>query len=65
MDKSKQTPNDRRGSRTRRNPRDPAAERKEQRRGWNPADDIFGEKIVDKDLDLDRGKYSTPPPRRS
>jgi hypothetical protein len=33
-------------------------------RPWNPADDIFGEKVVDKDLDLDGGKYSTPPPRR-
>lgn len=66
MDKSKQTPGDRVG-RTKRKPRDPSPEREEQsrqRRGWNPADDIFGEKIVDKDLDLDRGKYSTPPPRR-
>jgi hypothetical protein len=37
---------------------------KPARPGWNPADDIFGEKVVDKDLDLDGGKYSTPPPRR-
>ncbi|HUS31844.1 MAG TPA: hypothetical protein VMZ53_25260 [Kofleriaceae bacterium] len=63
MDKAKQTPGDRVGRK--RKPRDPSPEREEEvRRGWNPADDIFGEKTVDKDLDLDRGKYSTPPPRR-
>jgi hypothetical protein len=63
MDKSKQTPEDRVG-RTKRNPRDPSPEREqEKKRGWNPADDIFGEKVVDKDLDLDGGKYSTPPKR--
>jgi hypothetical protein len=34
------------------------------RRGWNPADDLYEDKVVDKDLDLDGGKFSTPPPRR-
>ena len=45
--------------RTKRQPRDPGATRK---RGWNPADDVYGDKsqkAVDTDLDLD-GKYETP-----
>ena len=52
------TPSDR----TKRQPRDPSPERK---RGWNPADDIYGDtgKPVDTDLDLDKGKYSKPPPK--
>jgi len=48
--------------RTKRNPRDPGPDRK---RGWNPADDLYGneQRPVDADLDLD-GKYSEPPPKR-
>jgi hypothetical protein len=58
MDK-KQTPADR----TKRQPRDPSPERKHS---WNPADDIYGNDghAVDTDLDLDKGKYSEPPPKR-
>ena len=54
----KKTPADR----TKRPPREPAPERK---RGWNPADDIYGTDghPVDADLDLDKGKYSKPPPK--
>ena len=62
MDKSKQTPADRAGPRTKRQPRDPSPDRK---RGWNPADDIFGDKQrpVDADMDLEDGKYSKRPPK--
>ena len=61
MDKSKQTHSDRAGDRTKRQPRDPSPERK---RGWNPVDDIYGDKQrpVDADLDLD-GKFSKHPPK--
>ena len=61
MDDSKKTPRDKKGpDRTHRKPRDPAPER----RGWNPADDLYGKKVVDEDLDLGGGEFSTPPPRR-
>jgi hypothetical protein len=62
MEKSKQTPADRNGGRTKRQPRDPSPDR----RGWNPADDIYGndQRPVDADLDLEKGKYSKPPPKR-
>jgi hypothetical protein len=64
MDKSKQTPADKRGvGRTKRKPRDPGPDRKDG--GWNPADDLYGKKVVDEDLDLGGGEFSTPPPRRS
>ena len=44
-------------------PRDPAPAKKP---GWNPADDIYGNDghPVDADLDLDKGKFSEPPPKR-
>jgi len=34
---------------------------------WNPADDLYGEvhRPVDADLDLDDGKFSKPPPKRT
>lgn len=52
----KKTPSDR----TKRQPRDPSPDRK---RGWNPADDLYGnkERPVDSDMDLDKGKFSDPP----
>lgn len=64
MDKSKQTPADRAGGRTKRQPRDPSRDRK--RRGWNPGDDLYGDdqRPVDADLDLEDGKYSKRPPKR-
>ena len=47
-----------------RGPAAPWTEQEPARRGWNPADDLYEDKVVDKDLDLDGGKFSTPPPRR-
>lgn len=66
MDKSKQTPADKRGvGRTKRKPRDAAENPSRKDGGWNPADDLYGKKVVDEDLDLGGGEFSTPPPRRS
>ena len=63
MDKSKQTPADKKGpGRTgKRKPRDMNPDREAQ---WNPADDLYGTKVTDQDFDLDDGEFSTPPPRR-
>lgn len=64
MDKTKQTPADRVGDRTKRQPRDPSPDR--PRRGWNPADDIYGDdrrRAVDADLDFARGRYAKRPPK--
>lgn len=61
MHKSKQTPADKKGpGRTKRKPRDMPPERAAE---WNPADDLYGNKVVDQDLDLGDGEFSTPPPR--
>jgi hypothetical protein len=63
MPTSKQTPADEAGARTKRQRREPSPE--PGRRGWNPADDLYGDsrKPVDADLDFD-GKFSRPPPTR-
>lgn len=61
MDKKHQTKSDQQGDRTKRRPRDPSPDR---RRGWNPADDLYGDgkqRPVDADLDLDGEKYSKRP----
>ena len=65
MDKSKQTPADRKGPGPR---RAPAPEREpDTDASWRPADDVVGDASsrhpVDTDLDLDKGAYSTPPPK--
>ncbi len=54
MDKRKQTPADRRGGRTKRQPRDPGPDRSPSK---GPIDDLFGHgsSAVDRDLDLDGG----------
>lgn len=54
MDKRKQTPADREGGRTKRQPRDPSPDR---RRTKGPIDDLYGDgnTAVDRDLDLDGG----------
>lgn len=59
MPKSKQTPK-KRGSRVKRNPRDPSPERKESSRA--PSDDPYGESdgAVDEEMELDTGKYERP-----
>ena len=63
MRKSKQTPSDARGSRTKRNPRDPSPERKKS--SWEPADDLYGNSdgAVDEEMEFDTGKYERPIPK--
>lgn len=62
--KSKQTATDRRGSRTKRNPRDPSPQR--EKSSWEPIDDLYGDSdgAVDREMEFDTGKYETPPPKR-
>jgi hypothetical protein len=71
MPKSKQTQGDaesptgdKRGSRTKHNPRDPSPER--ERSSWEPLDDLYGDSdgAVDEEMELDTGKYERPPPKR-
>ena len=64
MSKSKQTPTDKRGSRGKRNPRDPSPERKKS--SWAPIDDLYGDSdgAVDEEMELDTGKYERPIPKR-
>jgi hypothetical protein len=63
MSKSKQTPSDSRGSRTKRNPRDPSPERKQS--SWSPIDDLYGDSdgAVDEEMEFDTGKYERPLPK--
>ena len=60
MPKGKQTPADKRGTRTKRNPRDPSPERKES--SLNPTDDLYGDSdgAVDEEMEFDTGKYERP-----
>lgn len=62
MSKHKQTPADRHGGRTKRQPRDPSPQRK---RSKGPIDDLYGdgEDVVDRDLDLE-GDADDGPSRR-
>lgn len=60
MPKSKPTATDKRGSRTKRNPRDPGPERDKSKR--EPIDDLYGESdgAVDEEMEFDTGKYERP-----
>jgi hypothetical protein len=60
MSKSKQTPADQRGSRTKRNPRDPSPQHKQS--SWEPLDDLYGDSdgAVDSEMEFDTGKYEKP-----
>ena len=64
MRKPKQTPADKKGQRTKRQPRDRGAERKKS--SWEPLDDLYGESdgAVDSEMEFDTGRYETPPPHR-
>ena len=61
--KSKQTPSDKVGSRTKRNPRDPSPEHKEST--FAPVDDLYGDSdgAVDEEMEFDTGKYERPIPK--
>jgi hypothetical protein len=63
MSKPKQTPSDRRGSRAKRNPRDPSPERKQS--SWEPLDDLSDDSdgAVDAEMEFDTGKYERPMPK--
>ena len=63
MSKSKQTPADKRGSRSKRNPRDPSPER--ERASWEPLDDLNGDSdgAVDEEMEFDTSKYERPIPK--
>ena len=63
MRKSKQTATDKRGSRTKRNPRDPSPERETSK--WEPLDDLYGDSdgAVDSEMDFDTNKYERPIPK--
>ncbi len=60
MPKSKQTPTDKRGTRVKRNPRDPSPQRKQA--SWDPIDDLYGDSdgAVDSEMEFDTGKYESP-----
>jgi hypothetical protein len=62
MSKSKQTATDKRGSRTKRNPRDPSPERK---RSSARTDDLYGDSdgAVDEEMELDTDRYERPAPK--
>ncbi|HEY5923460.1 MAG TPA: hypothetical protein VIV11_17390 [Kofleriaceae bacterium] len=62
MSKSK-PPTDKRGSRTKRNPRAPSPEHKKS--SWAPLDDLHGDSdgAVDEEMELDTGKYERPIPK--
>jgi len=64
MSKSKQTPADKRGSRVKRNPRDPSPER--EKSSWAPIDDLYGESdgAVDEEMEFDTGKFERPIPHK-
>jgi hypothetical protein len=61
--KSNQTPADKRGSRSKRNPRDPSPER--EKSSWEPLDDLYGNSdgAVDEEMEFDTGKYERPLPK--
>jgi len=63
MSKTKQTPSDRRGSRTKRDPRDPSPER--HKSSWRPSDDMDDDSdgVVDEEMELDTSKYERPIPK--
>jgi len=63
MSKTKQ-PSDRRGSRTKRNPRDPGPERVQSSK-QSDSDEIERESdgIVDDEMELDTSKYERPMPK--
>lgn len=63
MPKSKQTATDVRGTRTKRNPRDPSPQREQS--SWEPLDDLYGtsDGAVDEEMELDTGKYEAPLPK--
>jgi hypothetical protein len=63
MPKSKQTASDKRGSRSKRNPRDPSPEREQSK--WEPIDDLYGDSdgAVDEEMEFDTGKYERPIPK--
>ena len=67
MSKTKETPTDKRGTRTKRNPRDPSPERQEEaserkETSSEPLDDLYGESdgAVDEEMEFDTGKYERP-----
>jgi hypothetical protein len=72
MSKAKETPTDKRGTRTKRNPRDPGPDRQEstddeeanQRKSssLDPLEDLYGESdgAVDEEMEFDTGKYERP-----
>ncbi len=61
MPKSKQTATDKRGSRTKRNPRDPSPQRKRTAHR-EPLEDLYGDSdgAVDQEMELDTGRYESP-----
>jgi hypothetical protein len=63
MAKSKQTPSDKRGSRTKRNPRDPSPEHKQS--SLERVDDLYGESdgTVDAEMEFDTDKFERPTPK--
>lgn len=66
MDKSKQTPADRKGPGPRRAP--PPERKHDPGTSWRPAGDIYGDpsshRAVDTDLDLEKGTRPPPTPKR-
>jgi hypothetical protein len=60
MPKGTKTPADKRGSRAKRNPRDPSPEREQS--SWEPIDDLYGNSdgAVDEEMEFDTGKYERP-----
>ena len=66
MDNDKQTKADRIGERRgKRNPRDPGPDKVERDSGWNPSDDIFGEKPpVDRGMDFEHPRFGKRAPKR-
>jgi hypothetical protein len=70
MSKAKQnaTPADKRGNRTKRNPRDAEANKEENKQStWSPIDDLYGDSdgAVDEEMEFDTGKYERPIPSKS
>jgi hypothetical protein len=75
MSKAKETPADKRGTRTKRNPRDPGPDRQQSSEAaeaderkpssWEPIDDLYGESdgAVDEEMEFDTGKFERPIPK--
>ncbi len=60
MRKSKQTPSDRRSSRTKRNPRDPGPQQRKQSSSKSPARSDESDGVVDEEMELDTDRYERP-----